>query len=61
MISMDDFPADFEDLAKALDEVAPSGWSVGSAEGGWATPSKDEWGVIVVDKDEAKTAESSAA
>lgn len=61
MISMDDFPPDFQDLAEALDEVAPSGWTVGSAEGGWATPSKDEWGVIVVDEDEAKVAKSSVA
>ncbi len=37
-------PEQFEELEKALRGSDRSGWSIGSAEGGWATPTKDEWG-----------------
>jgi hypothetical protein len=37
-------PAQFEELEKAFRDPNHPGWSIGSAEGGWATPSKEEWG-----------------
>lgn len=54
---MDDIPADFEELAKALDEPDTSAWSVDSAEGGWAMPSEGEWGA----RSDGETAQPSAA
>jgi hypothetical protein len=34
----------FEELVEAFEDPDHPGWSVGSAEGGWVTPSEDEWG-----------------
>jgi hypothetical protein len=41
---LEKLPTQFEELGKALEGSDPPGWSIGSAEGGWVTPSKAEWG-----------------
>ena len=40
---LEKLPPQFEELHKALEDPEYPGWSIGSAEGGWATPSKEEW------------------
>lgn len=37
-------PPSFKELAEAFTNPNLSGWSIGSAEAGWATPSEEEWG-----------------
>lgn len=41
---LEKLPPQFKELHKALEDPEHPGWSIGSAEGGWATPSKEEWG-----------------
>lgn len=41
---LEKLPPQFEELEKALEDPEHPGWSIGSAEGGWATPTKEEWG-----------------
>ena len=42
--NLDKLPVQFKELADVLNGAKRAGWSIGSAEGGWATPSKEEWG-----------------
>lgn len=37
-------PPRFKELAEALKNPNHPGWRIGSAEGGWVTPSAEEWG-----------------
>jgi hypothetical protein len=37
-------PPSFKELAEAFTNPNLSGWSIGSAEAGWATPTEEEWG-----------------
>ena len=34
----------FKELAKAFNDSKHPGWWIPSAEGGWTTPSEEEWG-----------------
>ncbi len=44
MPSMAQLPPRFKELAEAFGNPDHPGWSIGSAEAGWATPSEEEWG-----------------
>lgn len=37
-------PVQFDELDRVFRKGERSGWSIGSAEGGWTTPSKADWG-----------------
>jgi hypothetical protein len=37
-------PKRFSELAEAFNDPNYPGWSIGSAEAGWVTPSEKEWG-----------------
>lgn len=39
-------PPRFKELAEALANPDHPGWRIGSAEGGWTTPSVEEWGQL---------------
>jgi hypothetical protein len=42
--NLHELPVQFEELDKVFRGDEESGLSVGSAEGGWRTPSKSDWG-----------------
>ena len=41
---LDKLPKQFDELDRVFRKTTRSGWSIGSAEGGWTTPSKADWG-----------------
>lgn len=41
--NLDSLPIQFKELGRALEGDDLGGWSIASAEGGWITPTREEW------------------
>jgi|tagenome__1003787_1003787.scaffolds.fasta_scaffold20964029_2 hypothetical protein len=54
-------PKPYEELAEALTNPKLPGWSLGSAEAGYATFSKEEWDELAEESSQEQAAAQSAA